>query len=72
MLVLCCFALAGELGDARCSLLLVVVAKCGGCLWDYSLDLFREPADGLGGWVLGLDGPHPGEPCPGWLQALCR
>jgi hypothetical protein len=49
MLVLCCFALAGELGEhARCGLLLVVVAKCGGCLWDYSLDLFREPADGLG------------------------
>jgi hypothetical protein len=47
MLVLC-FALAGELGEhARCGLLLVVVAKCGGCLWD-SLDLFREPADGLG------------------------
>jgi hypothetical protein len=42
-------ALVGELGEhARCGLLLVVVAKCGGCLWDYSLDLFREPADGLG------------------------
>jgi hypothetical protein len=23
---------------------------------------------GWAGWVLGLDGPHPGEPCPG-LQA---
>jgi hypothetical protein len=27
------FALAGELEHARCNLLLVVVAKCGGCLW---------------------------------------
>jgi hypothetical protein len=34
--------------------------QCGGCLWDSSLDLFREPADGLPGWVLALMAPHPG------------